>query len=413
MMNDRFSAQLRQHLVETANERPADGQLAAVDARVAVTAQRHPLLARLTWVPGRIGPFPSAALRYGVVALALVLAAAAVAILAGGGTGPSRTTVFEGRWTATDIPDGSTLTLVVGEGNTPVVHFEDDFATGAACVLDEVKLFKADGRGEINGTRLVVEFPDGGGCGLMTVEVALAYDYLAGSDTLRDQDDVRWTRVQRLADGPAPQPSATQPPATQPPATEPPPTEATPSETRAASPDTAECVDLANGGTYTARAGPLSVTATIPNTPATPWQGRSDGFYLSGRCAPIASISLFASTATEVYETSCMPDSLEITSFADAVARLDTPTGDDISDRVDLTIGGYAAARYDVSNLSTCPEGFGLWHFTALGFGETGSVYVIDVDGVLMAIELNRDGSQTQAELEEAWAIIESLQIAP
>jgi hypothetical protein len=29
-----------------------------------------------------------------------------------------------------------------------------------------------------------------------------------------------------------------------------------------------------------------------------------------------------------------------------------------------------------------------------------------------MAIELNRDGNQTQVELEEAWAIVESLQIA-
>ncbi len=131
-----------------------------------------------------------------------------------------------------------------------------------------------------------------------------------------------------------------------------------------------------------------------------------------GRVGSVAPISFFASTATSVLATSCMPDNLEITSFADAVARLEAPTGDDISDRVDLTIGGHAAARYDVSNLSTCPEGFGLWHGTTLGPGETGSVYVIDVDGVLLAIELNRDGSQTPAELEEAWAIVASLQFA-
>ena len=70
------------------------------------------------------------------------------------------------------------------------------------------------------------------------------------------------------------------------------------------------------------------------------------------------------------------------------------------------------AARYDISDLTTCPDGFGLWHLTSIGPGETGSVYVIDVDGVLLAIELNRDGTQTQAELEEAYAIIASLQIA-
>jgi hypothetical protein len=38
---------------------------------------------------------------------------------------------------------------------------------------------------------------------------------------------------------------------------------------------------------------------------------------------------------------------------------------------------------------------------------------VIDVDGLLLAIELNRDGSQTPTELEEAWAIVASLRIEP
>ena len=75
-------------------------------------------------------------------------------------------------------------------------------------------------------------------------------------------------------------------------------------------------------------------------------------------------------------------------------------------------LDGHPAARYDISDLTTCPDGFGLWDLTALGPGETGSVYVIDIDGELLAIELNRDGSQTPAELEEAHAIIASLQFA-
>jgi hypothetical protein len=137
-----------------------------------------------------------------------------------------------------------------------------------------------------------------------------------------------------------------------------------------------------------------------------------DVFELSAACARFAPITFHALIGTTVLATSCMPESLEITSFADAVATLDTPTGDDISDRVDLTIGGHPAARYDIVNLSTCPEGFGLWHGSTLGAGETGSLYVIDIDGVLLAIELNRDGFETPAELEEAWAIIASLQIA-
>lgn len=395
-MHDRFSAQLRQHLLETADERPADGQLATVIDGVAGTAPRHPVVARLTWLPGRVGPFPSTVLRYGLVALALIAATVAAAILGGGSKSPFRTTVFEGTWTAIDVPDGSTLTLVVGGGSRPVVHFEDDLATGAVCVLDELKLFKADGTGEINDSRLVVEFPEGGGCGAMTVDLAMAYDYVAGSDTLRDQDDLRWTRVASVVDEPATPRPATEPPATRVPSPEP----------------TPDCIDLARGGAYTAPVGPLSVTATVPDTPAIPWQGARDGFYLSDGCGTVPPITIHGSTATSAYATSCMPDIPQTASFADAVARLDTPTGEDISDRVDLTIGGHAAARYDISTLYTCPEGFGLWHGTSFGQGETGSLYVIDVDGVLlMAIELNRNGNQTQAELEEVWAIIESLQI--
>ena len=79
MMNDRFSAELRQHLLATADERPADGRLAAIIDGVAVTAQRHPIMAGLTWVPRRTGVFPSAAVRYGLLAAALLIALVAAA----------------------------------------------------------------------------------------------------------------------------------------------------------------------------------------------------------------------------------------------------------------------------------------------------------------------------------------------
>lgn len=195
MMNDRFSAQLRQHLLAAGDERPADGQIAAVVERVAVTGQRHPLVARLTWSPGRIGPFPSAALRYGLIALALLAAAMAVAIL-GGGSGPSGSTVFDGTWTSIDPADDSTLTIVVGKGTSPAVRFEDAFAAGDACVADAVKLFTADGAAEISGNRIDITFPDGGGCGLRKVrvpDIQLHYDAVA--DKLRDSQGVGWVRV--------------------------------------------------------------------------------------------------------------------------------------------------------------------------------------------------------------------------
>jgi hypothetical protein len=80
-MNDRFAVHLRQHLLDTADERPAHDQLATIRDRVSVTPQRHPFAARLTWNPG-----PAA--RYGMIALALIVALLA-ALLIGAGGGPT------------------------------------------------------------------------------------------------------------------------------------------------------------------------------------------------------------------------------------------------------------------------------------------------------------------------------------
>jgi hypothetical protein len=513
MMNDRFSAQLRQHLLDTANERPADGQLATIVAGVVATPQRRPLIA-LPELRGRIGPFP-AAVRFGFIALALVLAALVGAMLAGGGsspstpfegtwtatdvadgstmnlyvgagttpsvrfedllatgdaciadarkvftaegtgeitgnrlrvaypdgggcgsavvsiagvylldrdtgtlrdqdgnvwsqiprgngplptvppepspsTSPSAGAGFEGRWTATDPGDDSTLTLVVGAGASPVVQFQDGLSTGGACAGDDVKVFRADGVGEITGNRLDVFYPDGGGCGLQLVPIAGRYDYQAGTDTMRDQDGVAWARVP-----PGPDPAPTLRPA---------PTASAPTLAGA-------CVDLTHGGTYTASAGPVSVTATVPRPPVIAWHGSGDLFEMVVSCRDPSPITIHVMGATTVNDGGCMSSQADVIDFANAIARLDEPQGNDISKRLDLMIDGHPAARYDISHLSTC-SGFGLWSGTILGAGETGSIYVIDVDGTLLEIELNRNGSQTPAELEETYAIIASLQIA-
>ena len=84
MMNDRFSTELRQHLLATADERPAEGRFAAIVEGVAATAQRPAALAWLTWFPTRMGPLPSAAVRYGLIAVALIVATVAAVALAGG-----------------------------------------------------------------------------------------------------------------------------------------------------------------------------------------------------------------------------------------------------------------------------------------------------------------------------------------
>jgi len=258
-------------------------------------------------------------------------------------------------------------------------------------VADEVKIFRADGVGEIIGNRLVVSYPDGGGCGSNLVSIAGRYDYQAATDTLRDQDGVTWARV--------------------PPGIDPAPTLRPAPSGRPAPTLAGGCIDLTQGGSYTASAGPVLVTATVPRTPEIPWHGLRDRFHLAGSCGDLSPMAFFAMGATSVNDGSCMSSSADVTDFADAIARLDEPQGKDISKRIDLTIDGHRAARYDISNLSTCP-GFGLWSGTIIGQGETGSVYVIDVDGVLLEIELNRDGSQTPAQLAETYAIIASLQFA-
>ncbi len=192
-MNERFDAQLRRHLAETADPYPGEGQLASVIDGVAATTQRHPRSAWLLWDTGRIRPIASAAIRYGLIAVALLLALVAGALLASGAKQPS--SVFEGTRITMDRGDGSGMTLVVGPGPAPALYFEDGYASGIACVNDLVKRFTARGNGAITEEGLVATFPDGGGCGLRTVDVFEVFVHDQGDDTLIDQAGVVWVRA--------------------------------------------------------------------------------------------------------------------------------------------------------------------------------------------------------------------------
>jgi hypothetical protein len=206
MMDDRFAAQLRQQLLDTANERPARDTLAAILDGVAVTTEHHGVAARLTWFPRRMSVFPSAAVRYGLIAavlIALVAAGCSSAGVQGSGRSSRGPDIDRQPGWQHAVPDR-------GAGPSPSVHFEDRFATGAACRSDADKVFTADGTGQITGGRLDATFPDGGGCGSVTVEVALRYVYDASTDSLRDQDDLRWHRVEG-GDAPATPAPTTEP----------------------------------------------------------------------------------------------------------------------------------------------------------------------------------------------------------
>jgi hypothetical protein len=135
--------------------------------------------------------------RYGLIAAAAILAIVAAALAAG--VGPARPTDFEGTWQSTDPGDGSRQTLVIGGGTRPALHFEDDFATGAACANSDVKVFTMDGTGSIDGDRLDVAWPDGGGCGPLTIDIGPgSYFYDQGTDTITDRQGLTWTHLERV-----------------------------------------------------------------------------------------------------------------------------------------------------------------------------------------------------------------------
>lgn len=193
MMTDPFSLLLRRHLLETADERPADGRLETVVQSTAATRQRRSWLVRLRWLVDPAAPFDNARNRYGAAALAPLIAASMIAVLAGGG-GPAGRTVFEGSWTATDTTDRSTQTLIVDGGRSPSVHFEDDFSIDCQQRGETSTAYVADGPGEIQGNRLIAHYGSGG-CVTRLAPYDALYDYDAATDAILDDQGIMWTRI--------------------------------------------------------------------------------------------------------------------------------------------------------------------------------------------------------------------------
>lgn len=396
-MSDQFDAQLRQHLLETADARPVDGQLASVIDGVAVTTQRHPLTARLTWDPGRIGPLPSAALRYGLIAVGLFLATIAGAILGGGGA-PAPSTVFEGTWIAIDPADRSGMTLVVGPGQAPDVYFEDGYASGEACVDDPVKRFSARGTGEISGNRLIASFPDGGGCGRATVRVEGRYDHAPVSDALVDQDGLIWNRALAVTDA---LPTDVAP---------------TPGPSSASVSDPGQkCFDIPAGGEYRNEVEGVSLTVTIPAPATFRWQGNRDWFGVEDDCFAGGPVVITA-TAVKLILGSCGHTFGRPPSPALAVDWLIGNEDYTTSEPTQTTIGGYPATRFEVSfESSACPDGYELWSGSDVSSDSTWIVYIVDVDveGVPLGVTIrNRGGAAPAAQVAEAEAIVATLEIA-
>ena len=390
-MNDRFSAQLRQHLLDTANERPAEGQFAAFAERLAVTAQRRPLAARLTWNPDRVGAFPSGAVKWGLVAVALALATVAAVVLIGNAPRPP-STVFEGTWTSVDPADGSSQSLVVGEGTTPDVHFVDHFATGAACLRDAVKVYTADGRGTISGSRLSVRWPAGGGCGLDTVAMDdETYTFNEATDTMVDGQQLTWRRAVGAVAPPTRGPVA----------------EATPA------PGQGMCFGLPHGGTYRNTVGSLALTVTVPASAAFTWQGYREAFSVSEFCWSGGPVGIKASIIETVDGDCNASTGRAVTTPAEVVAAVADAPGFTISQRTNVTLAGYQATRFVVApDGPMCFDEVRLWNDDTFLRGTTAILYVVDVRGLALGIRIHdRNAEESVGQVAEAEEILASLRI--
>ena len=398
-MTDRFDAQLRQHLLGTADERAAAGQLESIVDAVAVTPQRQRVVARLTWLPGRLGSDPTRSLRYALLAAALVGATAAAALLVGGS---GRSTAFEGTWTSTDFADGSTQYLVVGPGLSPAVQFIDDYATGLACRNDPVKYFTADGHGVATSDRLVVTWPNGGGCGLLSLPMdPFTFTWNETTDRMVDGDRLTWTRV----------------PDDAPPPTAAPAPERTPSATAAAS---ADCVQFDAPGTYSAAAGSMTLTVVVPATETEPWLGRRDGFHmLRAACTDESGQGLMEATeASRIATDGCAGVSVAIESVADAVAAATSAKDVDLLEENAVTVDGYSGSRLDMivrDAPNDCLDGQvplaeGLRPFDP---GLNFTLYLIDVEGRTLVLALYGQTFWDIPLRETVDAIVASMEIDP
>jgi hypothetical protein len=399
MMNDRFDAQLREHLLGTANARPAEGQLASLTQAVAATAQKHPLAARLTWFPGRVGGVPTRTLRYGLVALALIAAtifAAALYI----GSQPARSTVFEGTWTSIDPGDGSTQLLVVAAGKAPAVRYIDERATGPACRQTPSKVYTAEGTGNVKADRqLFVDWPTGGGCGAPHDNIPMAtssFRYDQATDTILDNDGLSWRRADS---------------AEAPPTRAPAPTATSPAE---ATPEPRTCSDLAGGTAYGVSVESRRITMVIPDAPILPWGGLNDTFRLLSPCrgggAPITIRAVFVH---QIPLDSCH-DTIgdPATSWDDVIARFEAQLGHTTQrlPGAPTSINGYRVRAYQVAEVPNCPDGLALWDGTIM-FGGEAMAYLVDLDGATLGVEVEYSTPLTEAEQAEVASIVASLRV--
>lgn len=191
MTNDQMAAVIRRHLLDTADERPTEGQLEAALQLTANIRQRSRLAAALRGLGRLSSPLPTMAIRLALIATLLGVALAGLAAFGGGSAGRSP---FHGIWTSIDTADGSHQTLIVGSGAHPTVQFEDAMSFMCRDNGDASTLFLAEGPGTIDPVRLTVQYGESGCVTWRIPPWEGTFDYIPASDTLRDDTGIIWHR---------------------------------------------------------------------------------------------------------------------------------------------------------------------------------------------------------------------------
>jgi len=193
-----------------------------------------------------------------------------------------------------------------------------------------------------------------------------------------------------------------------------------------------DCIDLwADGGTYRATDGTLSVTATVPAG----WHGLRGSFYLlKAPCVFGGPVLLEVTLVSHVYSDSCewLGTGVEASTPAAVTAALAAQQGHETTGPIDVSLAGYPASQFEFSvpadfDASTCGDGsLPLWlapggrspslvgEGMQIDPGQTMTVYVVDVGGLAVGVAATRwEGDATPAEIAELDAVVESLRFEP
>lgn len=196
----------------------------------------------------------------------------------------------------------------------------------------------------------------------------------------------------------------------------------TPLASPSPAPTSSECVEFPGGGSYTAPAGSLSLTVSVPNAGREVWHGNPRTFeMLRVDCsAPYGPGGFFAQTVTQVYPDACAwgAGGRAVDDVPAALAALANVPLIEVRDLTDVTVDGYPGSRFVLSALlvfdvTGCRDGMlkPLNGVPGMGSDNAYTVWLIDVEGEIIALTVPEYASQPRDVAAQLEAMIDSMQI--